>query len=46
MRQSLQAKIAEYNLLLEELTTLNDEVSALKPGNQRDVGVQRRLALQ
>ena len=32
MRQSLQAKIAEYNLLLEELTTLNDEVSALNQG--------------
>ena len=32
MRVSLQTKIAEYNELLEELVTLNDEVSELNQG--------------
>lgn len=32
MRATLQSKIAEYNLLLEALTTLNNEVSELNQG--------------
>jgi len=32
MRSTLQSKIAEYNLRLDELTTLNNEVSELNQG--------------
>jgi len=32
MRITLQTRITEYNALLEELTTLNDEVSELNQG--------------
>ena len=44
MRVSLQTKIAEYNELLEELVTLNDEVSELNQGINVTLREQEELS--